>query len=96
MRTNSVRTEMRCNQAKRVSRHAECVTRRRVLREPSQHAIRMTGYLQSVMTNDEADRQLEYGAIRIRQIHLLLDTPPRFWAAFFMSEKSLLGMKNAK
>lgn len=43
------------------------------------------------MTNDEADRQLGYGAIRIRQIHLLLDTPPRFWAAFFHVRKVALG-----
>ena len=55
MRTNPVRTEMRCRKAKRADRHAGCVNRRRVLRDTSQHATRMTRILQRGSSFDEAD-----------------------------------------
>jgi len=57
VRTNPVRTEMRCKKAMRADRHAGCVNQRRVLRETSQHATRMTGILQPVSADDEADCQ---------------------------------------
>ena len=63
-------------------RHAERMTQRRVLREPSQDVTRMTDYLQPVMAEDEADCRRHY---TMRRIHLLLTMPPRFWAAFFIT-----------
>jgi len=51
----------------------------------------MTGYLQPVMANDEADRQRHY---IMRRIHLLLSMPPRFWAAFFLVTVTLAGCAN--
>jgi hypothetical protein len=47
---------MKCKKARSVNRHAGRMTQRRVLREPSQHATCLTGYLQTVIANDEADR----------------------------------------
>lgn len=41
MRTDLVRTEMRCRKAKWANCHAGCMTQRRVLREPSQHVTRL-------------------------------------------------------
>lgn len=82
MRTDLVRTEMRCRMATSVFRHAECMTQRRVLRKPSQDVTRMIDYLQPVRADDEADRRRQFS---MRQIHLLLTMPPRFWAAFFIT-----------
>ncbi len=69
-------------------RHAVCMNRRRVLREPSQYVTSMTGYLQPVLADDEADCERKY---KLRRIHLLLIAPPRFWAAFFLLTLTLAG-----
>ena len=68
MRTNSVRTEMRCRKATRADRHAGCVNQRRVLRDTSQHATRMTGLLHPVSAVGEADCKPGAGLRRMRNI----------------------------
>ncbi len=99
MRTDPVRTEMRCKKAMRASRHAGCVSQRRVLRETSQHATlndrnpapgqchRRSGLPTGECTTPSACDN-DVSVIRTRaepsRIHLLLTVPPSFWAAFFM------------
>ena len=53
---------------------------RQVIRDPSHHITYTTEYLHLVAAKDEADRET---GNRVRRIHLLLNMPPRLWAAFF-------------
>lgn len=102
MRTDLVRTEMRCRKAKWANRHAGCMTQRRVLREPSQHVTRLAETCkQSIpLTKRIADPDTDFAEyhcdidvsiIRMRFLILpntsLLTAPPSFWAAFFLGHR---------